>query len=638
MKKAFLTILLTLLLTGTSLFAQGYKPTRFNIKDPELLEKSSIELTGPWDFYWGRLVNDKERLFPDCKVTLPSTWNNYDLSDEAHKIAKTGKGSGTYKLLVSNLQPNTEYAFRTYDIASTAVTIYVNGLIVLSSGTANPDWKKTRVGNDMALATFMSDSKGEALFSMFISNDVYRSGGVWSAPKISLATRATKRYNQSIGYLSILAGLLIAVIIYGLFLFILKKDKANLFLALFSLSILIRMSSSAFPIIKQFFSGIPYPVMLRLEYSALFLSPITYIAYLSFLDEDIFRKIRVSHIAYLGIFLGVLTTATPIKFSNHLVPILQVYLGGVLLFVLISLILYTIRTKNSTGFFCLATVLIILIASFNDIFIGKGIGITIFESELLPFAFVIFTICQTIILAYVQVQSEKHVQELYNYLVETNKAYHRFVPKQLLELFNKNNITELQIGENFTRNMMILSADIRNFTATSEDLSGIQVFEFLNGYFAQIAPVIEQYGGIIEKYLGDGIIAFFPHKCEAALQCAIKMQETMNDLRKDFIEKGLPELKIGIGIHYGNVLIGTAGDASRMSEISISKDLIILQHAESATKRYNKSIIATKEAIAAASKEAKAKGKKFDFFGKKVEEAMGHELYYIYNENITKEL
>ena len=153
-----------------------------------------------------------------------------------------------------------------------------------------------------------------------------------------------------------------------------------------------------------------------------------------------------------------------------------------------------------------------------------------------------------------------------------------------------------------------------------------------------LTELIEKHGGIIEKYLGDGIIAFFPSECETALLCALEMQEVMNDLRKEFSEKNLPELKIGIGVHYGNVLIGTAGDASRMSEISISKDLSILQHAESATKRYNKSIIVTKEAVAAAAKEAKSKGKKFNFFGKKVEEAMGHELYYIYNENISREL
>lgn len=262
----------------------------------------------------------------------------------------------------------------------------------------------------------------------------------------------------------------------------------------------------------------------------------------------------------------------------------------------------------------------------------------ILGSQLLPISFVVFCLCQTIILAYIQINSEKKVQQLYKFLIETNDSYQRFVPKQFLELFSKKDITSLEIGDKFSRNMMILSADIRNFTAMSEDMSGIQVFKFLNGYFEKVAPVIQKHGGIIEKYLGDGIIAFFPYNCESALKCALEMQENMITLRQEFKEKGLPELKIGIGIHYGNVLVGTAGDASRMSEVAISKELDVLTHVESATKRYNKAIIVTKEAVGAAAWEAKTNNHKFEFYGKKIPEAIGHELYYIYNDVVGKDL
>ena len=187
--------------------------------------------------------------------------------------------------------------------------------------------------------------------------------------------------------------------------------------------------------------------------------------------------------------------------------------------------------------------------------------------------------------------------------------------------------------------MAVLSADIRNFTATSEKLEGIQVFDMLNSYLGRIAPLIRKYGGLIEKYLGDGIIAIFPESAQSALNCALEMQEEMIELRREFEARQMPAIKIGIGIHYGNVVIGTGGDQERMTEISLSQDIDIAIKTEAATKIYHRPILVTKETLAQAANEVRALGKKFDFYGKEQEllpeEAVGPavpQLYYIYNE------
>lgn len=602
---------------------------------------STVQLKGPWHFYWGKFLSYDEikHTEPDAIVKLPSTWNSYDtLSDEAKKIARTGKGSGTYHLVATNLEPDTLYAFRTYDLASTAIKIIVNGTVVFQAGTPAENWKDTKIDQKMDLVKFKTADNGKADILMYVSNNVFRNGGMWKTLDIGKADIQSINYMETISLYSILSGILFAVMLYGAFVFLTKKDKASLFLALFAFSVLIRLISSDFPILKQIFTGIPYAIMIRLEYTALFLSPTAYSAYLRYLDKNIYNKVKIRYALIVGMIFGVIVYFTPLAFSNHFVLPMQIYLGIVMLMDIICLTIYLFKYKNFIGVFSIVTVVTIMIAAFNDILIPRNHGFRIFGSEFVPFSFVIFSICQTIILAVTQVKYERQVRHLYNFLSKTNAAYNRFVPKQFLELFNYKDISEIEIGDRITTNMTFLAADIRNFTAISENLSEMEVFDLLNGYLEQISPIIYKHGGIIEKFLGDGIIVLFRKNYAEALSCAIEMQEKMIEVRRQFAQKGLPEIKIGIGVHYGSILIGTAGVSARMSEIAISTELAVLQHVESATKRYDKSIIATREAIAAAANELRRKGQKFDFSGKKIPEAIGHELYHIYNDKIEKHL
>ena len=81
-------------------------------KNPELLSTSSENIITEWDFFWGKFVFPTDTTTkPDLTVKAPSDWNKYPLPDEIRKIAKTGKGSGTYRLRLTNLKPRQSYAF-----------------------------------------------------------------------------------------------------------------------------------------------------------------------------------------------------------------------------------------------------------------------------------------------------------------------------------------------------------------------------------------------------------------------------------------------------------------------------------------------------------------------------------------------
>ena len=355
------------------------------------------------------------------------------------------------------------------------------------------------------------------------------------------------------------------------------------------------------------------------------MGPAIYTLYLNSLNSQIFKHVKAIFLAIPGFIFFVLDIVLPIRIVNRIVPLMQIYLVTVILIDIVLIIINNIRHKSYISFFTLITLLIVGIGATSDILIINFVA-HLHGHSLLPLSFIIYSITQISLLAYIQNKNQEKVYELNEHLKETNNAYYRF-----LDFFSKKDITEVKLGEWKTQKMAILSADIRNFTATSEKLTEIEVFDMLNSYLKKVAPIIRKYNGIIEKYLGDGLIAIFPDNSLSAIKCAIEMQEEMIDLRKDFHTKGLPDIKIGIGIHYGQLIIGTGGDANRMTEISLSEDIDIAVRTEAATKIFKKPIIVTKEALKNAAYEERKASRKFDFYGERLQTMSNQILYSVYS-------
>ncbi|MFP3911412.1 MAG: adenylate/guanylate cyclase domain-containing protein [Desulfobacteraceae bacterium] len=101
---------------------------------------------------------------------------------------------------------------------------------------------------------------------------------------------------------------------------------------------------------------------------------------------------------------------------------------------------------------------------------------------------------------------------------ELIKAYERFVPRELLKLLGEEDITQVRLGNQIETEMTILFSDIRGFTSISEEMTPQQNYHFLNTYFSQMEPEIRRLKGIIDKYVGDAIMALFPSSADNALE------------------------------------------------------------------------------------------------------------------------
>jgi two-component system sensor histidine kinase ChiS len=192
---------------------------------------------------------------------------------------------------------------------------------------------------------------------------------------------------------------------------------------------------------------------------------------------------------------------------------------------------------------------------------------------------------------------ERRVEERTAELIQLNKAYERFVPNEILKFLHKKSILEVNLGDQIQQKMTVLFSDIRSFTSMSEQMTPEDNFKFINGYLSRMSPIIREYQGFIDKYMGDAIMALFPGNPNNALQAAIAMLETLASYNVTLQRLGQLPIHIGIGLHTGMVMLGTVGEAERMEGTVISDAVNLASRLEGLTKLYGASILITESTL-----------------------------------------
>ncbi|MBL8183706.1 MAG: FHA domain-containing protein [Blastocatellia bacterium] len=163
--------------------------------------------------------------------------------------------------------------------------------------------------------------------------------------------------------------------------------------------------------------------------------------------------------------------------------------------------------------------------------------------------------------------------------------YSRFMPeyvvKQLLE-----NPASFRLG-GVNQKITVLFADIRGFTALSENANPEKVVGLLNKYFSAMSEIIFEHGGTLDKYIGDGLMALFgaPTASEEdalnAVKAAVTMQKRMVKLNEELRAEGYSHISIGIGLHTGEATIGYIGSDKRSEYTAIGDTVNLAARLES---------------------------------------------------------
>ncbi len=143
----------------------------------------------------------------------------------------------------------------------------------------------------------------------------------------------------------------------------------------------------------------------------------------------------------------------------------------------------------------------------------------------------------------------------------------KVVSKEIAEETLKGNV-ELG-GEQ--RKVTVLFADIRNFTQITERMPPKDVIDLVNLCMTKVSSVIDSHAGVIDKYIGDEVMALFGAPIEKgdgalqAVQCGIEILECLKEWNQERCEKGLPQIEMGIGVHTGEMVAGNMGAENRLN-------------------------------------------------------------------------
>lgn len=173
---------------------------------------------------------------------------------------------------------------------------------------------------------------------------------------------------------------------------------------------------------------------------------------------------------------------------------------------------------------------------------------------------------------------------LYEEQRRTLESAARFVPREFLDSLGISSIRDVRVGEAVTTPMTVLFVDIRGFTSLSETLSVTDTFRFLNSYLSVVAPCITKHHGFIDKYIGDAVMALFPREAADAVRAATEIVVNLTAL--DGIN-----VTVGIGIHSGEVMLGTVGSAERLDTTVIGDTVNLAARLEELTKELPWNII-----------------------------------------------
>ncbi|MEX1030880.1 MAG: adenylate/guanylate cyclase domain-containing protein [Paenibacillaceae bacterium] len=189
----------------------------------------------------------------------------------------------------------------------------------------------------------------------------------------------------------------------------------------------------------------------------------------------------------------------------------------------------------------------------------------------------------------------KQIRDYVSEVTELSESYFRFVPQQFMNFLGKDSILDVKLGDQVQRDMIILVCNIRDFYAMSKNMTPEENFNFINSFLKRIGPPIRANGGIVNKYLGAGVLALFPDNSDEALLAAIGIREELLDYNNYRRNSNYKTIELGISLHKGPLMLGIIGEEQRIDGGVLSDHVNLTTILEKMTEDLGASILITED-------------------------------------------
>jgi class 3 adenylate cyclase len=542
-----------------------------------LVAHGAVPLEGGWHVAWSTPLEDPLPAgAPLADFAVPGR-----VLEHAHPASwESGTGSATFVVTLRGLDPD-EHAelFVPSNPPSTLTCKSPEGATAYAT-LNGPRWRPGV--ESLAPYTLALPRARELTCMLHVRTERWAEGqhaGVWEAPVLLPLGHAARRLTAQVTTFAVLVGFLVLLATFiGVEWVLRPRERAPLFVSLMGLGAAVWLANFGHLLDG---SGIPLLVRNRIEYGAIPLCTCsTMLAAELLLGAPRARRRWVT--AGLGAAASVAAIVVPQPMLFGALRAAQAVSIAVAVWI-VELTVRALLAKPRSGDAILLAfgLLTPALLGVGDIVIttlfDARIGLTIYGVAVLAF-----------VLAIVLARRNARVRRAGERYAE---ATSRFVPAEFLRALGHDDVTTAQLGDARAQHVTVLFADIRGFTAMSESLSAAETFALLNECLSRLGPLVRAHGGFVDKYIGDAIMALFPRSPSDAVRAAIAMVAHAGDF-------GGRPVRLGVGVHVGEVMLGTIGEAERFEATVISDAVNLTARLEALTKPLGCSVVVSADVYA----------------------------------------
>lgn len=186
-----------------------------------------------------------------------------------------------------------------------------------------------------------------------------------------------------------------------------------------------------------------------------------------------------------------------------------------------------------------------------------------------------------------------HIQEI----MDLNDGYYKFVPSAIFEILGKKSIKEINLGDNRTVPLEVLRMQINNFEEKTRQMDAGKLFGFLNRVYQLSVPVIMEKDGVVDSYFNGGLSAIYTKVGKNALDSAISICQKLNEEKKAGRMPEFADIELAFAISIGSQMVGIVGHDRRLSEVTLSEQISMVDYLRKVAGKYKARILVTGTAV-----------------------------------------